>query len=99
MKLTELKWYAIDFDNTLMRTGEGFSFGEPIEENIKKLREIKDAGYSIIIHTARHWEDYINIEEWLDKHQVPYKMIICGKILAHRYVDDKAVPADKESWL
>lgn len=97
----ELKWYAIDFDNTLaMNTGEpDFAIGKPIHQNLNKLKEVHEAGYKIIIHTARHWEDYRAIEEWLDKHQVPYKAIVCGKILAHRYVDDKNINAFERSWL
>ena len=53
-------------------------------------------GYKVVIHTARHWEHYKYIEEWLNEHDIPYKSIICGKLLAHRYIDDKAIPADAE---
>ena len=97
----QLKWYAVDFDNTLCKTTgpPHFRMGEPIEENIRKLNEVIDEGYKIIIHTARHWEDYEAVEDWLQRYEVPYRRIICGKVLAHRYVDDKAIAADEEDWL
>lgn len=98
-ELTTLKWYAIDFDGTISTKHPDHRIGEPIPENIEKLREIDRAGGKIIIHTARHWEDYIKIEEWLEKYDVPYKFIQCGKILAHRYIDDRAINAEEESWL
>jgi hydroxymethylpyrimidine pyrophosphatase-like HAD family hydrolase len=97
-KLETLKWLAVDFDGTLSDTNEDFSIGSPIKENIEKLRECTELGYKVIIHTARHWEQYMEIEEWLVKHDVPFKFIQCGKILAHRYIDDRAIPADAKSW-
>lgn len=97
--LDRLNWYAVDFDGTLAQKNPDYSIGEPIYENLLKLDKVVEAGYKIIIHTARHWEDYKAIEAWLDEHNVPYKAIVCGKILAHRYVDDRAISADEESWL
>lgn len=97
--LNELKWYAVDFDGTIASKNEDYSIGEPILENIKKLQEVIDSGYKIVIHTARHWEEYQDIEHWLKKHKIPYKGIVCGKILAHRYVDDRAISAEKDCWL
>lgn len=97
--LTELRWYAVDFDGTIATKNEDYSIGEPIEDNIKKLQEVIDAGYKIVIHTARHWEEYQDIEQWLKKYKIPYKGIVCGKILAHRYVDDRGINADERSWL
>jgi hydroxymethylpyrimidine pyrophosphatase-like HAD family hydrolase len=97
--LEKLNWYAVDFDGTLAEKNADFSIGEPIKENIAKLDKVVESGYKIIIHTARHWEDYKAIEAWLDRHNIPYKGIVCGKILAHRYVDDRAINADKETWV
>jgi len=96
--MTELKWLAVDFDGTIA-TSSGhpdYIIQDPIIENIEKLKRCSEKGYKIVIHTARHWEDYKAIEEWLDNHQVPYKAIVCGKLLAHRYIDDKAIPADAQ---
>lgn len=94
--LEKLKWLAVDFDNTISMPGEFYEIGPPIHANIAKLRECVELGYKIIIHTARHWEEYHLIEAWLEQHNVPFKSIVCGKILAHRYIDDKAIPADAD---
>lgn len=92
----ELKWLAVDFDGTIASKNSDFTIGQPIQENIKKLQECIDLGYKIIIHTARHWEDYSKIEEWLINNNIKFKAIVCGKILAHRYIDDRAIPADAD---
>lgn len=95
-----LIWVAVDLDGTLAETAwPEPGIGEPIQENIIKLYELQREGYKIVIHTSRGWEDYELIEAWLHKFYVPYNRIVCGKLLAHRYVDDKAIPATAESWL
>jgi hypothetical protein len=99
-----LLWYAIDLDKTLAQSNWSpdnptFEIGEPMWENIRKAREVEAAGYKIIVHTSRPWGDYENIEGWLNHYNVPYRRIVCGKLLAIRYVDDKAINADEASWL
>lgn len=101
---TELLWYGVDFDGTIAqavwRPGEDISnIGDPIWENVEKLRQVAEAGYKIIIHTARSWSEYENLEHWLKHYDIPYKEIQCGKPLYRHYVDDRAIPADAESWL
>lgn len=96
----ELKWYFIDLDNTLAHpVWPDPGIGEPIEENIKKLHEVVEAGYDIFIYTARHWGDYKQIQSWLRKHKIPFKGIVCGKPLCLKIVDDRAVAASARSWL
>lgn len=95
-ELNELRWLAVDFDGTLATKNKDYSIGEPIFQNINKLYDCVAMGYKIVIHTARHWEDYHKIEDWLNRYEVPYKSIVCGKILAHRYIDDRAIPADAD---
>lgn len=96
--LKTLKWLAVDFDGTLAESMPDYSIGPPITENIAKLLKCSEKGYKIIIHTARHWEEYKPIEEWLDQYNVPYKAIVCGKVLAHRYIDDRNIDINKE-WV
>lgn len=96
----ELRWYFVDLDNTLAhQIWPDPGIGEPIEKNIKKLQAVIDAGYDVFIYTARHWGDYRQIQRWLRKHKIPVKGIICGKPLTYRFVDDKAVHSETESWL
>ena len=105
MPLTEeLKWLAVDFDGTLARNtwsahNPTSELGSPIWENLYKLDLAVEAGYKIVIHTARPSTDYFDIEAWLIKYDVPFKFIQTGKILAALYIDDRARKADAESWI
>lgn len=103
---TQLIWAAVDLDGTLSEgawtpesaaTG-GREIGEPIERNVRKAEELRAAGYKIVIYTARGWEHYEAVESWLDHHGVPYDRIVCGKLLAAVYVDDRAVESEQYSW-
>lgn len=95
-----LNWYFIDLDGTLAHpVWPDPSIGEPIEENIKKLQEVIDAGFDIFIYTARHWGDYKMIQQWLRKHKIPFKGIVCGKPLVLKMVDDRAINAGDKTWL
>jgi len=92
--------YAIDFDNTLAEEiWPEPGIGQPIHENIDKLEEVHEAGHDIIIHSARGWSDFKQLERWLQEHGIPYNGIILGKYLAIKYVDDKGVNSAEESWL
>jgi len=101
MSPEKLIWYAVDFDDTLARNSghPDFTPTEPILENLTKLDQVHEAGYKVIIHTARPWADYELVEKWLEEYNVEYKSIVMGKLLVHRYVDDKAINADEESWI
>lgn len=101
---SELLWDAVDFDGTLSRStwtpgNPNAVPGEPIWENVVKLWEIRDAGRKIAIHTARPSSDYELIEAWMNHYELPFDQIVTGKLLAARYIDDRAVPADADSWL
>lgn len=95
-----LIWYAVDLDGTLAEdVWPNPGVGAPIEANVAKLRQVVDAGFKVIVHTARSWEAYETIEAWLNHHEIPWHRIVCGKLLAVKYVDDRGVSADMDSWL
>ncbi len=97
---TNLIWAAVDFDGTLAEhVWPDPGIGEPIQDNIDKLVELVQNGYKIIIHTSRGWEGYELIEAWLNHYSIPFDRIVCGKLLAKVYIDDRAIPADAESWM
>jgi len=98
--LTDLRWYSVDFDGVIAESvWPDRGIGPAIEENIQKLTEIHKAGFKIVVHTARPWSDYPVIEDWLVKRGIPFRAIVCGKLLAHRYVDDRAINSKESSWL
>ena len=48
-------------------------------------------GYKIIIHTSRAWNEYDIIEKWLDDWKIPHRRIVCGKLFAKYYIDDRNI--------
>jgi len=102
--LERLLWLAIDLDGTLAEPlwtpdNPTSSIGEPIERNVAKLRAAHEAGYKIVIHTSRGWSDYRAIESWLLHWDIPFRNIVCGKVLAALYIDDRGRHESVESWL
>lgn len=92
--------YAVDFDGVLAESvWPDRGIGPMIHENVEKLDEVAEAGHDIIIHSSRPWSDFKKVETWLQEHNIPYNGIILGKYLALKYIDDKALNSDAESWL
>lgn len=98
------KTMVVDVDDTILITEDrDYSNSRPIEPVIKKLKEARVKGWTIILHTARGMgrsngnidlvrEDVINeITSFCHTWDVPYDEIILGKPWAAMYVDDKAL--------
>ncbi len=101
---SNLLWIGVDLDGTIAEpvwTADNptSDIGEPIWRNVKKLLEVVDAGYKVVIHTSRPWTDYENIEGWLQHYGIPFKSIQCGKPLYAVYADDRGRHAEDASWL
>lgn len=102
-----LKRLIVDLDGTITTANTSdYRKVDPNADVIHKLRQYKEAGFTIVVSTARNMRTYegnvgkININtlpiitEWLDKHQVPYDEILVGKPwCGHEgfYIDDKAI--------
>lgn len=98
-----LKWAALDLDGTLAQgiwTPEDPTrqIGPPIRANVVKLNHLVADGWKIAIHTSRPWADYETIEWWLEFHRIIWHVIVCGKLLAGVYVDDRAVHESEADW-
>lgn len=96
MSLTDekLRWLAIDFDNFIAETSgyPDYNILSPIKGAVEFLQQLEKDGWKIIIHTARPWADYEKIEKWLYFHNAPHRRIVCGKLLAKYYLDDRNIP-------
>lgn len=94
---------GVDLDGTLAEpvwTPENpvDDIGDPIWENVEKVRALHEKGYKIYIHTSRPDYQVELVEGWLDKHGIPWRHVDCGKKLFRAYIDDRAIPANAESW-
>ena len=87
----------------LKKPSESYSDVIPKKKIIQKMRNLKEEGHYLIIHTARHMRtcdgDVTKViekigkitEDWLEKWQVPYDEIIFGKPYADAYIDDLGI--------
>jgi len=98
---------AVDFDGTIAQWGELGPNGELLtnvhpEPGAKEaLVRLREAGYRILIHSARSWEGYgeralvweREMLAWLDEHEIPWDGVHFeqGKPPALAYVDDRGI--------
>jgi hydroxymethylpyrimidine pyrophosphatase-like HAD family hydrolase len=101
---SQLKWIALDHDGTMSTStwspeNPTSEIGEPIWENVSKALALVADGFKLVVHTARPWADYEALESFYDHYDIPVRSIVCGKLLAVAYVDDRGIPASHPSWL
>jgi hypothetical protein len=94
----------VDLDGTLARSvwfpgRPSQVIGDPIWSNVAKLAVPASAGHPIIVHTSRGYSDYPMIEQWLRHWGIQCDRIVCGKVLAALYVDDRGRHESADSWL
>jgi len=87
----------------LKKPSESYSEVNPKKKVIQKIRNLKEQGHYVIIHTGRHMRtcdgDVTKViekigkitEEWLTKWNVPYDELIFGKPYADIYIDDLGI--------
>lgn len=83
----------VDLDGTIAeyKTWKGeFHYGKPIKGAKETLQVLRDKGYGITIFTSRHWVEHKAITEYLDKNDIPYDQVICGKPIGIAYIDDRS---------
>ena len=101
------KKIVIDLDDTISITENGkYLESIPNLQVVEKLREYKELGYDIVIHSSRNMRTYNNnigeinvhtlpvVIDFLNKYNIPYDQIIMGKPwpgYGGFYVDDKSI--------
>ena len=101
------KKIVIDLDDTISITENGkYLESIPNLQVVEKLREYKELGYDIVIHSSRNIRTYNNnigeinvhtlpvVIDFLNKYNIPYEQIIMGKHwpgYGGFYVDDKSI--------
>lgn len=87
------KVYAIDIDGTICSEERTFErpLAKPIIGAVEFLRDLKSSGHTIILWTARGWEQYKVTKRWLDENGIQYDQIIMGKPIVDVFIDDRAI--------
>jgi len=90
--MNDKKIYAFDLDGTLCDEMPTFekSLARPYLDRIIKVNKLYDGGNTIIIFTARGWQEYNMTKAWLDEYGVKYHQLICGKPIYHKIIDDRS---------
>lgn len=101
-KTKKLKFIAFDLDGTLANTqAPSFSLekAKAIKPTTDLVRSYFETGLSPFIWSSRHWDDYGEVKDWLEKNQIPFQAIWLGKPLVREVWDDRAYNPDcSECW-
>ena len=97
---------CFDLDNTLVTypaIPNDYSSVKPITNTINMLKQLKNEGHEIIIHTARRMLTHggnvgkvikdiaLTTINTLEQFDIPYDELIFGKPIADIYIDDRAI--------
>lgn len=94
--MTELesRTICIDLDQTLCIHDGDYQTAEPISGARQALASLRNDGWIIVLHTARHLNHWQITVDWLARYGFEYDHIVFGKPPARFYIDDRAIPFD-----
>ena len=83
----------IDLDGTICTEEKTFSrsLSKPIEGAIESINKLHDEGHTIIIYSARSWQEYEMTNHWLTLHKVKHDQLVMGKPIGDVWIDDRAI--------
>lgn len=86
------KVMAIDIDGTICTEERTFErpLAKPLAGAKEALKLLKDNGNTIILWTARGWEQYKVTKLWLEENGIEYDQLLMGKPIIDVIIDDRA---------
>jgi uncharacterized HAD superfamily protein len=63
----------------------------PIKGSREAVQKLYDEGHTIVFHTSRNHKSKEVTEAWLKKHGFPFHHLEMRKLVAHVYIDDRAI--------
>jgi hypothetical protein len=88
----EARTVCVDLDYTLCASEVGrYEQAAPLDGAAAALRDLRRAGWVVVIHTARHFNHWRVTSDWLARHGFEYDQLVFGKPPARFYVDDRAI--------
>lgn len=88
----EARTLCIDLDRTLCESDGDYAEAKPIPGARDALLRLREAGWALVLHTARHFNHWKTTLDWLARYEMPYDQIVFGKPPARIYIDDRAIP-------
>ncbi len=83
----------VDLDGVICTEEPTFErpLAQPLPGAREALAQLKAAGHTIVVYTARGWAEYKATRQWLDDHGMSYDALHMGKPIAHVWIDDRAL--------
>lgn len=90
---------VIDLDGTICSEEKTYSrsMAKPLEDAVESINDLYDKGNTIIIYSARSWQEYEMTEHWLETHNIRHNQLVMGKPIGDLWIDDRAIAFDKWS--
>lgn len=87
------KRIVIDIDGTICDEMPVFekSISLPKKGSVNFIKKLFNEKYFIILYTSRGWNEYNITKYWLDKYDIKYHILLCGKPIYDIWIDDKAI--------
>jgi len=84
---------GIDIDGVLCSEETSYERYDatPFIENIAVINQLYDDGHTIILFSARGWNEYDMTMLWLKNYGVKFHQLLCGKPIFDIFLDDRAV--------
>jgi hypothetical protein len=92
------KTIAIDMDGVLCTEERTFEkpLAKVIPGAVEGVNSLFERGHTIIIWTARGWEQFAITDHWLKLNGFKYHMLQMGKPIVDYFIDDRAITF--KSW-
>jgi trehalose-6-phosphatase len=83
----------VDLDGVLATEERTFDrpLAQPLPGAREALQQLRDAGHTIVVYTARGWAEYRYTKQWLDDNGFAYDGLHMGKPIADVWIDDRAI--------
>jgi uncharacterized HAD superfamily protein len=83
----------IDLDGTICTEEKTFSrsLATPLNNARESIKKLKNCGHTIILYTARGWNEYEMTVKWLENNKIIFDQLIMGKPIGDFWIDDRAI--------
>ena len=91
--MSQPKTIMIDLDGVICTEERTFErpLANPGAGAREARRQLRAAGHTLVIYTARNWPEYRVTKQWLDDHGFDYDGLHMGKPVAEVWIDDRAI--------